>query len=56
MKYEQNLLAFALSLAIVCLLSGVAYGLLWCFKRPLKDLLPPPCDACERDVFREQSK
>lgn len=56
MKYEQNLLAFALSLVIVCLMSGVVYGLLWCFRRPLKDLLPPPSESCERDVFKETTK
>jgi len=51
MKYEQNMIAFALSLGIVILVCGMAYAILWPFKQRKRSGLPPPDRACERSVY-----
>ena len=54
MKYEQNLIGFALALVIVLAGCGIAYGLLWIwFKIRSQNVLPPPSKVCERECFRE---
>ena len=52
MKYEQNLIGFALALVVVLAGCGIAYGLLWVwFKIRSQNILPPPDPSCARDCF-----